>query len=75
MICGPCGGEIPPGYKYIAVFKSPNGLRIEVGCAHHTPAELEKALVTLGSDDCLLGWMGQWALSLHSPLSCDHRPS
>jgi hypothetical protein len=72
MICGPCGGEIPPGYKYIAIFKAPSGLRIEVGCEHYTPADLEKALVTLGSDVCFLEFMTGWTKSLHR---CDHRPS
>ena len=69
MKCKPCGHEIPDGVKYFAVFPTPNGLRIEIGCAHYTPPDVDKAVATLGSQGCFLHWLHGWSEILHN---CDH---
>jgi hypothetical protein len=61
MNCTQCGEPIPEGrVKYFAVFEADWGLRLEEGCPHHTPANLETALATVNSIACAQKWLGIW---------------
>jgi hypothetical protein len=59
LICTPCGHEIPEEAKYLAVFRSERGLRLEVGCVHQPVAGIESAEAVFGSAGCLAYWIGQ----------------
>lgn len=67
--CSQCGEPVRPGSKYFAVFSSTNGVRIEVGCAHSTPENLDEATATINSIGCASRWFIQWLTGL----DCSHK--
>jgi hypothetical protein len=73
MNCSVCNYEIDTAEhaKYIVVFESRGGLRIEVGCAHYKPSPItdEKMLAVFSGSNCTMIWMGRWLQSLRV---CNH---
>jgi hypothetical protein len=67
VICTPCGLEIPPNCKYVAVFQSPAGFRVEVGCEHRH-VDVREAIAVLNSTSCAVHWFVGWLQSLR----CNH---
>lgn len=66
MFCTRCGGDIPDGTKYLAIFRDqPNGgIRVAVGCEHYSPPDVDKADQIAGGADCFLHMMIEYVRSL-----------
>jgi hypothetical protein len=71
MICSGCGGEIPPGRKYLVIRNIFSGVQIEVGCDHFQP-DTENATAIFGGANCALAWFIDWEESLQR---CNHQPN
>jgi hypothetical protein len=66
MTCTNCGVEIQSHMKYLAFFQDqPNGgMRIEVGCAHYTPPDLDEAVHIAGGGNCAILVFTRWMVGL-----------
>lgn len=70
MICEPCGQEIGPGQKFIAVLmnQQTGGLSVSIHCEHSEPPP--DGAVLLASIDCAVRWFFRW---MHATLKkCAH---
>jgi hypothetical protein len=66
MNCSNCNLEITQGAKYLAFFADlPNGgMRVEVGCDHYTPPDLDQALHIVGGSNCAIAVFRRWMIGL-----------
>jgi hypothetical protein len=60
--CTYCNVPIASGCKYLVAFlDQPNGgIRIEVGCEHYTPPNIDKANWVAGGSDCAMRLLIEW---------------
>jgi hypothetical protein len=72
MNCTVCHSviDVTDPWKYIVIFESRGGFRLEVGCAHYKPSPIadEKMLAAFSGTNCTMLWMEHWLKSLR----CEH---
>jgi hypothetical protein len=66
IFCGPCGGEIDPGKKYLEINKTENGFSVETLCQHSRKPNPGSVLVA--SNECFYLWLLEWT----KVLKCNH---
>ncbi len=66
--CSGCDGPIEPFTKFLCIYKTPGGFRLEVGCGHYTPPEGWDYI--FGGSRCFFDWLDKFMVSL---TLCNHK--